>query len=256
MHIKGLCPLRICALTLLAFMACAAPAAAQPMPASCDAGVWGAISARSWLEGKREMEVAQTIILKADSVLEYSCFNTRMNELESFANGTFSRGIGPSLDSIVNDVMSNYLDQNFGHPLAGGRGVPGIPGACETIGVVSDFMRCDNIDKSKFLTLEELVNHDPRQLPYPCAGGGYRDIWAAGMAAAFPVPSTPAAMGGMDDTITYLNMLSPGSCGTDPADLNAIPTGLQVRMGSDIYPDAVCSAPSCWYDPGSGKCRP
>ncbi|MCB1532625.1 MAG: hypothetical protein KDJ35_07135 [Alphaproteobacteria bacterium] len=51
---------------------------------SCDTQVYDVLSDRAWMEGQREMEVAEKLILKPDSVLEYSCFAQRRNELRQY----------------------------------------------------------------------------------------------------------------------------------------------------------------------------
>lgn len=64
----------------------------------CDPEFYDVLHARSWLEGKREVEIAQRLILKPDSVLEYSCFDDRLNEMAFGANTMFS-------DNVFSSVM-------------------------------------------------------------------------------------------------------------------------------------------------------
>lgn len=63
------------------------------IPDTCDADYYDVLRARSYVEGKREMEVAQRIILKPDSVLEYSCFNDALNDLGNFPSHFSERGL-------------------------------------------------------------------------------------------------------------------------------------------------------------------
>lgn len=56
----------------------------------CDPDFYDVLEARSWLEGQREVEVASKLILKPDSVLEYSCFNNQVARLGLAANTMFS----------------------------------------------------------------------------------------------------------------------------------------------------------------------
>ncbi|MBL4804514.1 MAG: hypothetical protein JKY71_06575 [Alphaproteobacteria bacterium] len=65
---------------------------------ACDPEFYDVMAARSWLEGKREVEVAQRLILKPDSVLEYSCFDDRLTEMAIGANTMFS-------DNVFSPVM-------------------------------------------------------------------------------------------------------------------------------------------------------
>ncbi|HRQ60324.1 MAG TPA: hypothetical protein PLO23_02230, partial [Alphaproteobacteria bacterium] len=50
------------------------PAQAQEVSKTCDITVQNQMKQQGWLEGQRELEMAQRLILKPDSVLEYSCF--------------------------------------------------------------------------------------------------------------------------------------------------------------------------------------
>lgn len=83
------------ALFALFIMSCAsvgasAVAVAAMVSPGCDPEFWDALEARTWMEGEREVEVAERLILKPDSVLEYSCFNRRVGALAAAANWIFS----------------------------------------------------------------------------------------------------------------------------------------------------------------------
>jgi hypothetical protein len=58
--------------------------------AACDTDFETVLEARATLEAMREVEIAQTLILKPDSVLEMSCFDDRLNELAAHADAMFS----------------------------------------------------------------------------------------------------------------------------------------------------------------------
>ncbi len=73
----------------------------------CDPEFYDVMAARSWLEGQREVEVAERLILKPDSVLEYSCFDDRVGELGAGANLMFSDNVsapGPLFTNHPTDV--------------------------------------------------------------------------------------------------------------------------------------------------------
>ena len=62
------------------FLLAGTSSAEAQMRGSCDSGTyWKTMKNRAKLEGEREMAMAATIILKADSVLEYSCFSGEVN---------------------------------------------------------------------------------------------------------------------------------------------------------------------------------
>lgn len=60
---------------------------------SCDPEFADVLEARANLEAMREVEIAQTLILKPDSVLEYSCFHIRNQELDEAADDLFSDNV-------------------------------------------------------------------------------------------------------------------------------------------------------------------
>lgn len=71
-----------------------APSPREPgIPDSCDQDFYNVMEARSLLEATREMEVAETLILRPDSVLEYSCFNVRLDETGRAADLMFSDNV-------------------------------------------------------------------------------------------------------------------------------------------------------------------
>lgn len=72
--------------------------------ASCDVEFADVLEARATLEAMRELEIAQTLILKPDSVLEYSCFHERNNDLDAVANIMFSDNVA-STDLFNNPVL-------------------------------------------------------------------------------------------------------------------------------------------------------
>ena len=78
---------------LVVFSSAAFAGAAPNVSPGCDPDFLDVMESRAWLEGKREMEVAQRLIVKQDSVLEYSCFNLRLNEVGLAANTIFSDNI-------------------------------------------------------------------------------------------------------------------------------------------------------------------
>jgi len=82
------------------------PSAEAQLPASCDADFHEVLKARAELEARREMEVAQRLILRPDSVLEYSCFGKRVSQLGDAADELFSDNI--SSTALFNDPPSEY----------------------------------------------------------------------------------------------------------------------------------------------------
>ncbi|MFK7838785.1 MAG: hypothetical protein AB8B83_00505 [Bdellovibrionales bacterium] len=75
------------------------------VPATCDPGFADVIEARSYMEASREIEMAQTLILKPDSVLEYSCFNNRLAELNAADNIMFTGNLLPGSPLFQDPVL-------------------------------------------------------------------------------------------------------------------------------------------------------
>lgn len=241
-------------LFLMVVFALARPAAAQPIPPSCDANYYTVMSARAGLSASREMEAAQRIIRKPDSTLEYTCY--ALNVLNNLAVITgppprflFSDDQNPlsmdeALAGLVLEPMNEYLDDNFWHLYLGGAfpGFGGGPLICDAMMQVWNAAKCRDFDRN-FLTLAEMVAVDPRTLPAPCVTA--RGLYMGAMtAAAFPLPGAP---GGMDILDTFQPEMS--TCATPP-----VRTGVMITPASGpAYADAVCIAPGCYYN-GAGAC--
>lgn len=87
---------------------------------SCDVEVYDVLSERARLETRREMEMAQKYIMRPDSVLEYSCFAQRRNELInhglfwSRSESVSSGGIDQAMNSIIYGALMALLgDTDF-----------------------------------------------------------------------------------------------------------------------------------------------
>lgn len=183
-------------------MACAAAAANTP----CDPEYMEALESRAWLEAQREIAQNQNLIVKPDSVLEYSCFGNALAILANYPE-LFSEqgccdgpGLGPdSLDNALASVVGAAVDvhlANFQHNALGGRGSPG-PGTaftrrtglnydsaplgtgnwshnCKNMAGVWQEAKCMNfIDISDpqqdgFYDFDWYVSNDPRRLPQAC----------------------------------------------------------------------------------------
>lgn len=200
---------------------------AQGYDASCDGDFSDVLEARAWLTAKREVETAETLILKPDSVMEYTCYS-----------GT---GTGA------------WLGSNFSGNYAGAT--HGSGGTCINMGAIWDFFQCRDFTETDFRTFQELAGADPRTGPN-CNEPGRNAAWTAAIAASETTAATPAAGGGMDATVAYLQPISwDNSAGNRCADFEPIPTGVMADNddeGPNVpYEDKVCPMPSCYFDPVS-----
>ncbi|PCI97170.1 MAG: hypothetical protein COB14_09375 [Alphaproteobacteria bacterium] len=236
----------------------------------CDALYYETLSARAWLEAQREITQNQNLILKPDSVFEYTCFDMLVKELadhgtemlsETSAFGTplSSTSLDNSLTALVISSLSAYHSANFGYytGLLGGHTAAtaiyhNIP---STIGGINATYNCDIMERvwhaakclnfasnsttEGFFTLAEYANPlapDKRTFPSVCTP--LIAQWGANLTTALTTgPWTN------DPVQTYMAQLTPPTCPTtgtcscssgQPAPIGEpIPTGLRVvRTGT------------------------
>ena len=114
------------------------PPAAAIAPQPCDPQFYAQMNARAWQESEREIMQNQNLIFKADSILDYTCFDKQI-ALAAFHGGDIfthteyfggSRliprgepyGLEHTLELIVFQTYQNYRNANFEHSWLGGRG--------------------------------------------------------------------------------------------------------------------------------------
>ncbi|MGH1399392.1 MAG: hypothetical protein ACRBCT_09280, partial [Alphaproteobacteria bacterium] len=106
---------RFCAVLSLSVLLAGA-VSAQNLPESCDSDFYDVMEARGTMEAVREMEIAQALILKPDSVMEYSCFSDTAGAVQSWADGVFSDAIfssemfqdPPEMFTPADDATSSF----------------------------------------------------------------------------------------------------------------------------------------------------
>lgn len=285
-----------CALSASTSFATSAPPPTAPAPPSsviadspCDTLYYESLSARAWLEAQREISQNQNIILKPDSVFQYTCFNNMMRELNdassNMLSGTSSFGgplsggsLASSLNNLVNNTLITYLENNYGgstssgyNLLSGHTAALGIyhnadtvtgssPYSCDIMGRVWQAAKCINFitnsESDGFYTFGEYAaNLDVRHLPNMCTA--INGSWAGNLATA--LTSGPWTNDPVD---TYLELTQPDDCAGASCVCNGqpIPTGLTVI--NETYPggfsEFICIQPGCRYVPTSatgGECR-
>ncbi len=85
---------------------------AQFAASPCDPNYYKSLEARAWLEAQREITQNQNLILKPDSVLEYTCFDKHLGVLAAQAPSLFSETTrcGPVMHAgSMGTDMSNLL---------------------------------------------------------------------------------------------------------------------------------------------------
>ncbi len=107
-----------------------AHAAAVIASSPCDALYYETLSSRAWLEAQREITQNQNLILKPDSVFEYTCFDRLLRELADHADEMLSETSsygqplsGSSMDNalrrLVGDSLVSYINLNYGSKTSG-----------------------------------------------------------------------------------------------------------------------------------------
>lgn len=221
---------------------------------SCDCSYWQSLESRAWLEAEREISQNQNLIFKADSVMQYTCFDTQMSAVTAgpiarlFSDQAFgvSRGgaMMAALSSSVRASLASYIATNFNHSSLGGRG--GQSGVCMVMGAVWQEAKCYNFmtrSTDGFLMFEEHQSTEVRQLPTPCAPDSR---WATQIQTAFSNPGWFQQNFVQPSSSAYqaiYNGLLPGQCASQ------VPTGITVQgMGRQTYADGFCTNPGCTFD--------
>ena len=137
---------RLIVMVLGSIMIMQAAYATNTPTSPCDPNYMNALEARAYLEAQREVAQNENLIVKPDSVLDYSCFAEFLGVLGN-SSGQFSNQSAPgqtddsstsggstALDTALTDVvgatLSTYLTLNFGNPgpeYIGGRFTPPNP---------------------------------------------------------------------------------------------------------------------------------
>lgn len=268
-------------------------ACAGNVPPTCDEDYWDVMKARAWEGGEREMTQNRNIIAKSDSVLSYCFYDYLDHLAEAASHmfpghpqesagigGGAIPGAGLNINRVLEVLILDTLlqaNQGFGAKMLGERS--GFPSSYKSVkDTVFDCKYMNNIwlaakcynfqteisplvaqenDHDGFYVFEEYVDTQLAGDDFRrhirnrrCAGIAQPIPWDAAHLAANPVPG---AAGGMDDPVTYLNLLDPSACGG----VKPVDTGIEVTDQAGVkYQDAICIAPGCRYTGPGGKCVP
>ena len=250
----------------------------------CDSAYFDSLEARAWLEAQREITQNQNLIFKADSVLEYTCFDKFANVLARDALSMFSETqrwglvldsthMDNALQALVGQTLIDYIDANFGHEFLGKRWdfitpkptgdsdytpkkIEGGSYKCDIMDRVWKEAKCmDFIEyetKDGFFTFQQYIDdEDKRFFPEKC---NEDDRWAGMLETALTVPPW------VDDPVfTHLDRLDNINCGKQ--DFPPIPTGITVRRPITTpkeFEEKICLQIGCHYVPTSltaGSCK-
>lgn len=249
-----------------------APIATNP----CDSNYYATLSARAWLEAQREITQNQNLILKPDSVFEYTCFDLFLRELADHAANMLSEtgsygsplsttSMDTALQNLIGTSLIQYVNLNFetpGYDLLGGHpaatGIDHVPSAitggtysCNIMNRVWMAAKCINFVTNSatdgFYTFQEYTTGlDKRHLPSACTP----------VTAAFATNLTTALGVGpwVQDPVQtyYANTAPPTTCtGTCSCSGTPVPTGIYVyKSGETPYQEHICLQAGCRYHGG------
>ncbi len=238
------------------------------VPASCDPDYWNAMKGKAWMEAQREIEQNQNLIYKADSVLEYTCFDKFLNLLAKSAPDLFSEtthwgAITPATDManaleiLVGTAAADYVNDNFNHKFLGDRtdtptytlgAITAGDYNCDVMSQVWERAKCMNfVDKpvhDDFFDLTMYDGNDARRLPTVCTAD---TRWAANSQFAANTGPTKYKT---ETYNTYAAFFNVTACAAP-----AIPTGVRViRPPLAAYDERICVNPGCAHN-GAGACN-
>ncbi len=242
---------------------------------SCDPEFFESLEARAYLEAQREIIQNQNLILKPDSVLEYSCFDDHLDAAvraissspgmfsdDSSTYSTSGADIDGALDSIAS-LNDSYDTSNFNYKYLADRHSAGYDTrnsassatyTCDQMSKAWQEAKCmDFIDESAhdgFYTFDyyESESDDLRRKPTAaCTKIAFDDEMqkAVGTTTAWEE----------DDVVTYFEMFDRGgsTCDGTPHS-SSITTGLVVHNNQGDTPyfeEHICLVPGCYWQPDS-----
>lgn len=240
---------------------------ASAQDSTCDSNIMRSIEDRAWLEAQREITQNQNLIVKPDSVLEYTCFgnyleNTALvardlfSETSVFGDGLGEDSMDEALEAAILPSFDAYIDTNFSHNYLGGRSsqdydvpssINGAAYTCREMIKVWNIAKCMNFIEDNandgFFTFQQYVDgDDKRALPSACDEDSR---WANMYGGALKDPPwLETFQEGNHDAAEFVqSFLNPGSSCAP-----VILTGVMVRdRPDDDTPtqDAVCLNPDC-----------
>lgn len=231
----------------------------------CDPQYMDAMEARGKIEFNREHAQNQNFILKADSVLEYSCF---LNDANGVSGNFTNSG---SISNTVIFPTFTYVFSNFGHTFLGGHAplvaAAGTPGGCVTMAYVWQLAHCinfyDNAATDGWFDFSWYTSNDPRTLPRACTtnsvqNGDINIAFNGKQGSYVPAAENPndATQYLVDDINAHTDVF-----GTDCASSPMIPTGVIVHRKDftpEDYKEKICPYPGCYYlptDMENGECK-
>lgn len=249
---------------------------------ACDANFETQVLNRARLQSQMAQSVAQRLVAKPDSVLEYVCFDQMAQSVAEYAGPIFTETtawrnrqvdligattvmntyMGPkkldnSIEALVLTSVMEYANNNFAHEFLGGRSAndnslstsPSANYNCGHMNSIFMEARCANASSDiPDMTLSSLVNNDPRMLPEECGDTG---ITQEHVASAYNTDRV-----GIDDYNYDLSVCSaPIRTGLSfyRREVELIELGRLDHTDTTSY-DVVCIEPGCYPNADGTAC--
>jgi hypothetical protein len=248
--------------------------AALAQPATCDPGYWKSMQARAWTEAEREIEQNQNLIYKADSILEYTCFDKYLQALsanapnlfsETTAWGAITSPVTPDLGKALNILVAQSLpfwQANFDHKYLGDRSTldyklsnDAKAGSatydCKQIFAVWRAAKCQDFDNkdTTFGKINTQTYDDLFDMAHYTGGFDARHYASAcppstDWGAKYPDSINSSNVYPKETYQVYANYFTSTTCTS-----GGIATGVKVqRNGVPAYPEVICVTPGCAQD--------
>ena len=236
---------------------------------SCDADLLNSMDQRAWMEAQREVSQNNHIIVKPDSVLEYSCFDKHLGHLIWGANQSvkllsmdnrWGSPPGDTEDALepVYDSYKEYQEDNYDHDYLSGAVSDGespidslssAEYGCDIMNQVWEQAKCKGHKLS--------VGFDGLDKNLDGFGGscsGTSSQWND----AYNESTGPNVDWDREAVVTLFDRFDNGSndCGNSLTPPARIETGVRVENieGVSDYDETICLIPGCYWNPTSSNC--
>lgn len=144
---------------------------------ACDGDVMNQMYARAFLEGEREVVIAESEIRKPDSVFELTCFDQLAYLNAKKFNPIFSESDETYVKNLVIEKFDEDNEAVFYHKFLARSDGSDVdyetgnaeqdPYNCDMMNSINFIARCMDFetDGPRFLSFEQLTSVDPRDLP-------------------------------------------------------------------------------------------
>ncbi len=251
--------LRIFLIALGGFILAPSMAYAQDVSKGCDAAFMNVINASAELQAQREVNQASNLLLKPDSVLEYTCFK---DVTDAFAgSAVFAEDAAGATEALASNVSEAYIGSQFGHKFLGDRSDDSSN--CIQMNAVWQLAKCRNFEEQEndgFFRLFEQEG-DNVSIPYneddkrkflgscdPAENWGELvELLTQDAEGVFgddlEIQSSGNSLTSRELTI-QADLYKDANC----AGVEAVKTGVKFRSGGEWVDEKICPMPGCYFD--------